>query len=104
MAMTKGSDLLVAALENEGIATGVITQNVDGLHLRAGSRRVVELHGTMRRVLCLHCGQVFDRRDLAARATDALNAQVFAAPGLTPTDLEALVDVIGRMRSDAGDF
>lgn len=43
-------------------------------------------------------------RDLAARATDALNAQVFAAPGLTPTDLEALVDVIGRMRSDAGDF
>ncbi|WP_454141433.1 Sir2 family NAD-dependent protein deacetylase [Microbacterium lacticum] len=57
----------LAALENEGIATGVITQNVDGLHLRAGSRRVVELHGTMRRVLCLHCGQVFDRRDLASR-------------------------------------
>ncbi len=57
----------LAALEADGIATGVITQNVDGLHLRAGSRRVVELHGTMRRVLCLHCGQVFDRRDLAAR-------------------------------------
>ncbi|WP_347345935.1 Sir2 family NAD-dependent protein deacetylase [Microbacterium sp.] len=54
-------------LEDDGIATGVVTQNVDGLHLRAGSRRVVELHGTMRRAVCLHCGQVFDRRDLAVR-------------------------------------
>lgn len=57
----------LALLERDGIATGVITQNVDGLHLRAGSNRVVELHGTMRRVLCTHCGQVFDRRDLAER-------------------------------------
>jgi NAD-dependent SIR2 family protein deacetylase len=59
--------LALAELESRGIASGVITQNVDGLHVRAGSRRVVELHGTMRRVLCTHCGQVFDRRDLAAR-------------------------------------
>jgi NAD-dependent SIR2 family protein deacetylase len=57
----------IAELERSGVATGVITQNVDGLHIRAGSRRVVELHGTMRRVFCTHCGQVFDRRDLAAR-------------------------------------
>jgi len=59
--------LAIAQLEARGIATGVITQNVDGLHVRAGSRRVVELHGTMRRVFCTHCGQVFDRRDLAVR-------------------------------------
>lgn len=59
--------LALAELEERGIATGVVTQNVDGLHLRAGSRRVVELHGTMRRVFCTHCGQVFDRRDLAER-------------------------------------
>nr|WP_240642360.1 Sir2 family NAD-dependent protein deacetylase [Microbacterium sulfonylureivorans] len=57
----------LADLEQHGIATGVVTQNVDGLHVRAGSRRVVELHGTMRRVFCTHCGQVFDRRDLAHR-------------------------------------
>jgi NAD-dependent SIR2 family protein deacetylase len=57
----------LADLEQNGIATGVVTQNVDGLHVRAGSRRVVELHGTMRRVFCTHCGQVFDRRDLAER-------------------------------------
>ncbi|WP_434971094.1 Sir2 family NAD-dependent protein deacetylase [Microbacterium sp. bgisy207] len=57
----------IAALEEHGVATGVITQNVDGLHVRAGSRRVVELHGTMRRVFCTRCGQVFDRRDLSSR-------------------------------------
>jgi NAD-dependent SIR2 family protein deacetylase len=60
----------IADLESRGAATGVITQNVDGLHVRAGSRRVVELHGTMRRVFCTHCGQVFDRRDLARRVED----------------------------------
>ncbi|MDQ1113579.1 NAD-dependent SIR2 family protein deacetylase [Microbacterium testaceum] len=57
----------LADLESAGVANGVVTQNVDGLHVRAGSGRVVELHGTMRRVGCLQCGQVFDRRDLAER-------------------------------------
>ena len=62
--------LALAAMEGHGTASGVITQNVDGLHVRAGSRRVVELHGTMRRILCTHCGQVFDRRDLAERVEE----------------------------------
>lgn len=59
-------------LESSGVVTGVITQNVDGLHTRAGSRRVVPLHGSMDRVLCLNCGQVFAREDIAA-AIDADN-------------------------------
>lgn len=57
----------LAEMESTGVVSGIITQNVDGLHLRAGSTRVVEVHGTMRRVLCLHCGQIFDRRDIAAQ-------------------------------------
>lgn len=57
----------LATLESRRVAAGVITQNVDGLHVRAGSSRVVELHGTMRRVFCTQCGQVFDRRDVGAR-------------------------------------
>lgn len=57
----------VAELEQRGVVTGVITQNVDGLHARAGSHRVVELHGAMRRVNCLVCGQTFARADIAAR-------------------------------------
>ncbi|MCJ1713945.1 Sir2 family NAD-dependent protein deacetylase [Curtobacterium sp. VKM Ac-2922] len=63
---------VLADLERAGIVTGVITQNVDGLHLRAGSRRVVEIHGSTDRALCLTCGQVFARSDLAT-TLDALN-------------------------------
>jgi NAD-dependent SIR2 family protein deacetylase len=59
----------LAELEADGVVTGVITQNVDGLHARAGSRRVVELHGAMRRVVCLRCGQMFARADIAGRMT-----------------------------------
>lgn len=69
-AAPNGGHRAIATLEERGIASGVVTQNVDGLHVRAGSRRVVELHGTMRRVFCTHCGQVFDRRDLAQRVED----------------------------------
>jgi NAD-dependent SIR2 family protein deacetylase len=55
----------LAELETAGLVTGIATQNVDGLHLRAGSRRVVEVHGSMDRAVCLTCGQVFSRADLA---------------------------------------
>jgi len=57
----------VARLENDGHVTGVITQNVDGLHLAAGSHRVVELHGSLARVVCLNCGTREDRAALQAR-------------------------------------
>ncbi|HEX4402666.1 MAG TPA: Sir2 family NAD-dependent protein deacetylase [Galbitalea sp.] len=56
----------LARLELDGGVNGVITQNVDGLHLRAGSLRVVDLHGTMDRVRCLRCGQLYARTDIAA--------------------------------------
>jgi NAD-dependent SIR2 family protein deacetylase len=57
----------LAELEEQDAITGVITQNVDGLHTRAGSRRVVELHGSMDRVVCLRCGQAFGRDSVAER-------------------------------------
>ncbi|WP_394551849.1 Sir2 family NAD-dependent protein deacetylase [Agromyces sp. MMS24-JH15] len=57
----------IARLESGGAVSGVVTQNVDGLHRRAGSARVVELHGAMDRVVCLACGQVFARQAIAER-------------------------------------
>lgn len=57
----------LARLEGAGAVDGVITQNVDGLHDRAGSRRVVELHGALARVRCLACGDVTSRDALQAR-------------------------------------
>jgi NAD-dependent SIR2 family protein deacetylase len=61
----------LARLELDGVVNGIVTQNVDGLHLRAGSRRVVDIHGSMDRVRCLHCGQTFARADIAERMAAA---------------------------------
>jgi NAD-dependent SIR2 family protein deacetylase len=57
----------LAALESAGPLAGVITQNVDRLHQRAGSRRVVELHGALADVACIRCGRVEPRHELQAR-------------------------------------
>ena len=55
----------VATLERDGVATGVITQNVDLLHTKAGTRNVINLHGTYARVVCLNCGHTMSRATLA---------------------------------------
>ena len=57
----------IAELELAGMVNGIVTHNVDGLHLRAGSRRVVDIHGSLDRVRCLNCGQSFARVDIAER-------------------------------------
>src|SRR5581483_5233297 len=46
----------LAALEERGWVRAVVTQNVDGLHQRAGSRDVVEVHGSLREAECVRCG------------------------------------------------
>lgn len=62
----------LAALENAAVVTGLITQNVDLLHTKAGSRNVINLHGTYARVICLDCGSTMTRAALGERL-DALN-------------------------------
>ncbi|TQK28086.1 NAD-dependent protein deacetylase [Arthrobacter sp. SLBN-53] len=62
----------LAALEAAGVLTGLITQNVDLLHTKAGSRTVVDLHGTYQQVICLQCGSTMSRAALADEL-EALN-------------------------------
>ena len=50
----------LAELEAAGKVKAVITQNIDGLHQMAGSRRVLELHGSVHRNYCQKCGKGFD--------------------------------------------
>ncbi len=61
----------LARLEMAGAVTGIITQNVDGLHHKAGSRRVVELHGSLAWVRCLGCGDRIRRADYQVRLREA---------------------------------
>lgn len=55
----------LADLEARGYITGIATQNIDGLHTKAGSRRVWELHGSFREVVCIDCGHRISRREYA---------------------------------------
>ncbi len=49
--------IALAKLEAKGVLRAIITQNIDGLHQLAGSRRVLELHGNTRRILCMECNK-----------------------------------------------
>ena len=52
--------LKLAELEQAGKLTAVITQNIDGLHQMAGSKKVLELHGSIHRNYCQSCGKFYD--------------------------------------------
>jgi NAD-dependent deacetylase len=61
----------LAALEGAGHVRAVVTQNIDGLHQRAGSREVVEVHGSIRSSTCLECGASYPLDALLSLLEDA---------------------------------
>ena len=61
----------LARLEAHGYVSCVVTQNVDGLHQEAGSRRVIDLHGVLRRIRCLSCDGVIERDTFQQRLREA---------------------------------
>jgi NAD-dependent SIR2 family protein deacetylase len=75
----------VAAMQERGHVSGLITQNVDRLHQAAGSRDVIELHGALHDVKCLSCGAI-EARDVVQRRLLALN------PGFAAGDVEYAPD------------
>ncbi|MER6116364.1 NAD-dependent protein deacetylase [Streptomyces sp. NPDC001743] len=88
----------VTAFERHGLLSGVITQNVDGLHQAAGSRDVVELHGSLERVVCLSCGTFISRRELARRLEEANSGFDPVAAAINPDGDADLTD------EQVGDF
>ncbi|MFI2426684.1 NAD-dependent protein deacetylase [Streptomyces sp. NPDC018955] len=88
----------VAAFGRHGLLSGVITQNVDGLHQAAGSEGVVELHGGLDRIVCLSCGDVSRRRELARRLEEANAGFAPVAAGINPDGDADLTD------EQVGDF
>ena len=59
-AKPNSAHIKLAQLEKEGKLKAVITQNIDGLHQKAGSKNVLELHGSVNRNYCLKCGKFYD--------------------------------------------
>lgn len=85
----------LAALERSGCMTGLVTQNVDRLHHRAGSQRVVELHGALAETRCLACGAREDRAALQSRILE-LN------PGFVARGVELAPDGDAELDGIAG--
>ncbi len=80
----------LAAWEARGTLAMLVTQNVDGLHQRAGSRAVIDLHGRLDQVVCLTCGDRTTRED-AQHAMAVLNPEWQAAV-ITAPDGDADID------------
>ena len=55
---------VLGKMEQQGLLKGVITQNIDGLHQRGGSKNVQEFHGTIHTLSCLHCGRKYRLEDI----------------------------------------
>jgi NAD-dependent SIR2 family protein deacetylase len=82
----------VARLQREGLVTGVITQNVDGLHQAGGADPVIELHGGLDRVVCLDCGDLSARALLDERLREANEGFAVTAGGTNPDGDVELTD------------
>lgn len=64
-AQPNAAHLKLAELERAGKLSAVVTQNIDGLHQKAGSKNVFELHGSTLRNYCMHCGKFFSAEYVA---------------------------------------
>jgi NAD-dependent deacetylase len=63
----------LARLEKAGYLRGIITQNIDDLHFRAGSKNVLEIHGHMRKATCINC---FHKVEISHQIEDFVNKQI----------------------------
>jgi NAD-dependent SIR2 family protein deacetylase len=87
----------LASLERMGRVTRLVTQNVDGLHQRAGSREVIDLHGRLDRVVCLDCGAV-QARECVQEAMRAAN------PGFAARSAQLAPDGDAELAVDCSEF
>ena len=63
-AKPNAAHLALARLEQRGKLSAIVTQNIDGLHQAAGSKKVFELHGSVHRNYCLKCGKFYTAEDI----------------------------------------
>jgi NAD-dependent SIR2 family protein deacetylase len=81
----------VARLARQGFFSQLVTQNVDGLHTRAGSTNVIELHGDIGRVRCMDCGEACSRGAIQ-RTLELANPAFLGIAALPVADGDALLE------------
>ena len=81
------------ALESRGRLTTLVTQNVDGLHARAGHRAVIDLHGRIDQVVCLACDRRISRATVQQQLMDAYPAWISHSASTAPDGDADLEDI-----------
>lgn len=88
----------LATLEQQGSVEALITQNVDRLHQRAGSRKVIDLHGRLDRVRCLECGAMHSREAIQKQMSGQKSQQCTQSSPRPDGDVELPEEYIAAMR------
>ena len=64
--------IALAQLEEMGLLSSIVTQNIDKLHQAAGSKRVIEFHGNSSKLLCMSCGRLYERKEIVLESLPPL--------------------------------
>lgn len=88
--------LALAELERQGLIQGVITQNVDSLHLKAGSKRVYEVHGHLRTGHCLNCLRSFSFDEMLDQFQKGVVPPSCPCGGMIRPDVVLFGDMMGE--------
>ncbi|MGV8909774.1 MAG: NAD-dependent protein deacylase [Propionicimonas sp.] len=96
-ALPNPAHLALARLEEAGKLTAVITQNIDGLHQAAGSRTVLELHGSVHRNTCLRCGRPYP----LAKIIDSTGVPLCECGGVIKPDVVLYEEALDEAVMDA---
>lgn len=67
---------VLAALEKAGYIQGVITQNIDNLHFKAGSKNLFEVHGHLRTASCINCGERYNFTEIVQQLSNGVNPPI----------------------------
>ncbi|MCL5289836.1 MAG: NAD-dependent deacylase [Firmicutes bacterium] len=86
----------LAALEREGLLEGVISQNIDGLHVKAGSERVWEVHGHLRTCHCMKCNGRQPFSNLLEQFKSGINPPLCICGGVLRPDVVLFEDPMGE--------
>lgn len=88
---------VLALMEEQGLIYGVITQNIDGLHIKAGSKKVWEVHGHLRTCHCMECGRSYPFAELKEQYEKGLNPpRCRKCSGMLRPDVVLFEDPMGK--------